>query len=135
MPRANLSRRRDRSSLLFSHLFEYMNALILLPHLIWIFVFIEFQKFPVRIYFGLNLIEFIVTKCANKPRARAPSFRLPEHVQSGKSRLAIASEIVGRAEVLPVGQVVAIKLECGLQFFFRIGKLAFFEENAPKPAG
>src|SRR5206468_3475944 len=59
---------------------QHFAALLRLPDLVGIFVVIHFQKFLVSIVCGLGLVQFIVAKCADKPRSSARSFRLGNFV-------------------------------------------------------
>src|SRR5262245_45407881 len=63
---------------------QHMNALIRLPHLIGILVFIERQEFPIGIEGGLNLTKFIVAESPNKPRAGSGCLSFRNYVQGAQ---------------------------------------------------
>src|SRR5215470_5983383 len=112
-----------RLFLLFRGLFQHMNALIRLPHLIGILVFIERQEFPIGIEGGLNLTKFIVAESPNKPRAGSGCLSFRNYVQGAQSSLVIPGQIKGGAEILPVHEIVPIDLKCSLQLTFGVRKV------------
>src|SRR5579862_6075763 len=84
------------------------DPLIRLPDLVGVLVMVQIQKFSVRIEGGLNLIEFIVTKCANKPFPGAGLFELIHHIVASQRRSIISREIKGGGEIFPVDHVALI---------------------------
>src|SRR5271157_4883014 len=106
-----------------------MDTLVRLPHLVRVLVLIKFQKLSIRIESRLNLIKLIVTKCANKPLPSVWRLHLGNQVECGQGGRVIPREVEDGAEIFPIGNIVAIELNRGPQFFFRGGKVAFLQED------
>ena len=109
---------------------ENMDPLIRLPNLVRVLVLIEFQKLSIRIESRLDLIQLIVTKRANKPLPRVGGFHFGDHIEGGQGSRVVAAEVVGGAEILPIGEIVAVELQRGFELDFSGGEIAFLEQEA-----
>src|SRR6266436_172220 len=127
-------RGKRRLFLLLRPFFEDMNPLVRLPDLIRMLVAVQIQKFSIRIQGGLNLIEFIVTKRANKPHAGAGLFHLFHRIVTRQCRRVIPSLVKSCSQVLPVNDVAFVQLNRNLQFALSIRKFAFLQVQPPHSA-
>ena len=95
---------------------------------------VQIQEFSVRIEGGLNLIEFIVTKRANKPFPGTGLFEFVDDIVSGERGGVISGEIKGGGEVFPIDDVALIQLDGDLQFALGFGEGAFLQIEATESA-
>src|SRR6266849_1563662 len=114
----------------FQHAPQRLAALLGLPELVGVLVLLEIEKFLVSLQRGLGLIEFIVANRADKPDARTGLFHLGNLLQGRKRSGIIPAKKKGRAQILPVGEILALEAHRDAELPLRRRKVPHLEEHA-----
>ena len=109
-------------SVFFERLLQYDDALLRLPYLVRVAVLVGRQKILVSLQRRLGLLQLIVAECADKQLAGRRRFLLRHLVEERESSGIVPRQIVSRGQIFPIGEVLAVKPDRRLQFFFRLGK-------------